>query len=189
MTMTQEESGTRTVSVDVQHGKTTMKVEGSGKEQTMQRIEVQGCVTTSTTESTASSSGSGDGMLRLNVAPGGRRLTIILSGPEETGSQQLGAGHMESCVPGMNAPIPPQQESPVTGTYPYGIEVPLSPPPSGLLRELKGTATQTFKWSMPPPRGGMFPWLLSRLTLGPEGSAEGEPPTVVVKTEWNLTLY
>ena len=37
MTVSQEESGTRTVNVDVQHGKATVKVDGPGKEQTVQR--------------------------------------------------------------------------------------------------------------------------------------------------------
>ena len=189
VTMSQEESGTRTVTVDVQHGKATVKAEGSGKAQTVQRTDVGGCVVTITNDNAATSSGEGEGQLSLKIAPGGRGLTINLTGPEETGSQQIGGSRMQSnCSEGGDVSTTPQ-DVPVTGAYPYLIEVQLPQPPTGVINELAGTATQTYKWSMSPPLTGTFPWLLYGLTLNPEPNAQGQPPTVTVKTDWNLKLY
>jgi len=119
-TTTQEESGTRTVNVEVQHGKAKVKVEGSAKQQTVQRTDTSDCVATYTTGYAATSSGEGEGQLNLNIASGGRVMTINLTGPEETGSQQTGGSNTHATcsdrgdisfpsqnVPG-GGPLPPE---------------------------------------------------------------------------------
>ena len=125
----------------------------------------------------------------MNIAPNGRRLTISLTGPQETGSQEVGAIRMQSCVPGLNTTVPPQQQTPIAEPYTYGIDVPLTPPAKGPITELVGTTTQTYKWSASPPSSGISPWLLYRVPLGPQAGAQGTPPTVEVKIDWNLKLY